>query len=177
MVSVPWSITSTTPRSKKHHPRPGGGRVAWSEPGEWALALDLICHFSADYNRLKGKDQFGITWRYPIKVRVGPRFQSRRGVLSRRTLPAPGRVLHQSLRRPPRRPRNFLVSRSHQQIRAVLQYRPGDRTPPWQHRGQLQLGERGFHRLERGGDADQGGRAGDLPLCLRRDVVFLLGDG
>lgn len=41
--------------------------AAWSEPGKWSVALDLICHFSEKYNRLKGKDQFGTTWTYQIK--------------------------------------------------------------------------------------------------------------
>ncbi len=41
--------------------------AAWSDPGKWALALDLIYHFSEKYNRLEGKDQFGISWDYTIK--------------------------------------------------------------------------------------------------------------
>ncbi len=43
------------------------GGVAWSKPGAWALALDLIYNFAADYNRIEGQDQFGITWRYGAK--------------------------------------------------------------------------------------------------------------
>jgi len=41
--------------------------AAWSEPGKWSVALDLIYHFAEKYNRLKGKDQFGTTWTYRIK--------------------------------------------------------------------------------------------------------------
>ncbi len=55
------------PEIRNTIPAQAAAGLAWSEPGKWALALDLIYHFSADYNRLKGEDQFGITWRYPIK--------------------------------------------------------------------------------------------------------------
>ncbi len=48
-------------------PAQAAAGVAWSEPGKWALALDLIYHFSADYDRLKGEDQFGMTWHYQIE--------------------------------------------------------------------------------------------------------------
>jgi len=44
--------------------------IAYSEPGRVAFALDLIYHFSADYDRLKGEDQFGLTWNYPIKYKA-----------------------------------------------------------------------------------------------------------
>ncbi len=40
---------------------------AYSQPGEWTVALDLIYHFPASYNRLEGDDQLGFRRLYPIK--------------------------------------------------------------------------------------------------------------
>jgi len=48
-------------------PAQAAAGLAWSEPGKWALALDLSYHFSEKYDRLKGQDQFGIPWSYTIK--------------------------------------------------------------------------------------------------------------
>jgi len=41
--------------------------IAYEERGRFALALDVIYHFSADFNRVEGEDQFGLTWAYPMK--------------------------------------------------------------------------------------------------------------
>ncbi len=56
-------------RTRNTIPARVAGGVAWSEPGRYALAFDLIYNFYASGNRLKGKTQDGDTAIYPFKNR------------------------------------------------------------------------------------------------------------